>query len=287
MRALAEFVMRGRTQALWVSVLTASTLMFAWISAAVIALVTLRHGAAEGSKVLGWAALPASILLVVVGDSGPLSMILGTAALAAALRSTQSWSWVLTGASAVGLLTGLGLMLFGSAYLGELAQVFTDFIGQLNSQMSDGESAVQLQAPGVSTIAGMLGLANALTCVLCLLLARYWQALLYNPGGFREEFHGIRLGRQLATVLMLCVVGIMMLGVEYRPWAVLFAIPLTFAGLGFVHARTARRGLGYGWLSLFYVFWLLLDPVKLIVIVVAVLDSWLDFRGRWPQEPGR
>jgi hypothetical protein len=67
---------------------------------------------------------------------------------------------------------------------------------------------------------------------------------------------------------------------------VLFAVPLSVAGLGFVHARAAHRKLGFGWLGVFYVLWLLLDPVKLIVIGVAVADSWFDFRSRW-QQPNR
>ena len=41
----------------------------------------------------------------------------------------------------------------------------------------------------------------------------------------------------------------------------LFAVPLSVAGLGFIHARAAHRKLGAGWLSVFYLLWLLLDPV--------------------------
>ncbi len=42
MKVVAEYVMRGRNQAVLVSVLGASSLMFSWISAAVLALVTLQ-----------------------------------------------------------------------------------------------------------------------------------------------------------------------------------------------------------------------------------------------------
>ena len=138
-----------------------------------------------------------------------------------------------------------------------------------------------LTPPGAVTIAGLLGLVNAITCVLCLLLARWWQALLYNPGGFREEFHGLRLSPALGSTLAVLILAISTLGLEYRPWAVLFAVPLTFAGLGLVHARAAYRGQGLGYLVLFYLLWVMLDPVKLIVIGFAVADSWIDFRSRW------
>ena len=46
MRGLAEFTMRGRWQALGIAVLGAGSLLFGWISAAAIALVTLRKGTA-------------------------------------------------------------------------------------------------------------------------------------------------------------------------------------------------------------------------------------------------
>ncbi len=75
MRAVAEYVMRGRNQALWVSVIGASTLMFSWLSAAVLALVTLRRGPGDGVYILAWAVLPAGFLLAVFGEMGPLGMI--------------------------------------------------------------------------------------------------------------------------------------------------------------------------------------------------------------------
>ena len=49
MHGLANFVMRGRWQALLVTVAGAGSLMFCWISAAVVALVTLRKGAGAGA----------------------------------------------------------------------------------------------------------------------------------------------------------------------------------------------------------------------------------------------
>ena len=75
------------------------------------------------------------------------------------------------------------------------------------------------------------------------------------------------------------------LGLEYRTWAMMFFIPLSFAGLALVHARAASRGGGSGWLSVFYVAWVLFDPVKLVVVMFAIADSWFDFRQRWGAPP--
>lgn len=288
MRAVAEYVMRGRSQALWVSVLGASTWMFAWLSAAVLALVTLRRGATEGGYLLAWAILPAGFLLATFGDAGPLGLILGTTALALVLRATVSWPLALCAGSLVGVITGLMLLWAGANYLQQLAGFFAELFASFQSQLErQGGEAITLTPPGVVTIAGLLGLMNTVSSISCLLLARWWQATLYNPGGFREEFHALRLSPRISGLLVVLMVMIGTVGLEYRPWAVLFAVPLCIAGLGLVHARAAQRGQGGFYLTLFYLLWIFLEPVKVIVMGLAALDSWFDFRSRWRGKSGQ
>jgi hypothetical protein len=130
-----------------------------------------------------------------------------------------------------------------------------------------------------------MGAGNAAVSVLCLLLGRYWQAALYNPNGFGEEFRQLRFTPVVAGVLALIAVGVASLGVEYRTWAVVAVMPLNFAGLALVHARVKARGQGAGWITGFYLAWLLFDPVKMVVVFAAIADSWFDFRQRWQQPP--
>ena len=73
MRALAEFIMRGRTQAVAVSVLAVGTVFFAWIGAAAVALVTLRKGSTQGVYLLAWTLLPAAVIALQGSDLGPLT----------------------------------------------------------------------------------------------------------------------------------------------------------------------------------------------------------------------
>ena len=103
--------------------------------------------------------------------------------------------------------------------------------------------------------------------------------------GFGEEFRQLRFSPAVAGVLALIAVGVASLGVEYRTWAVIAVMPLNFAGLALVHARVKARGQGTGWLTGFYLAWLLFDPVKMIVVFGAIADSWFDFRQRWQQPP--
>ncbi len=281
MTGLARFVMRGRFQALLVAVAGAGSLLFCWISAAVVALVTLRKGPAAGGWLLAWALLPALAVAYAYGDGGPLSLLVGTAALAMVLRTTVNLPLALLGSVAVGAVTGLSLLALAGGYLEQVVAVFGDFLASLEQQMSSEGQAVTLQAPTVTQVAGMLGAGTAMSAVLCLLLARYWQAALYNPGGFGAEFRALRYPPQVSIALLVAALALAGLEVEYRTWAVIGAIPLTFAGLALVHAHFARRGRGRGWIAAFYVGWILFDPVKLVVVAAAVIDSFADFRRRW------
>ncbi|MBE9538239.1 MAG: hypothetical protein IMF06_04105 [Proteobacteria bacterium] len=285
MIGLANYVMRGRLPALLVTVAGASSMMFCWVSAAVIALVTLRKGVGDGAWLLMWALLPAGLLLFYVGDSGPVAMLVGAMFLALVLRTTVSLSAAILASVAVGVVTGLAMLAFGSQLLDQLVVFFAEFLGNLEQQLSQGNAeAVVLNHPTALQVAGMLGAVSAVSSVMCLLLARYWQAALYNPGGFGEEFRAMLLSPAVTVALVLPALGIFALGVEYQTWAMILMVPLTFAGLALVHARAKQRGRGTGWLTGFYLAWLILDPVKLVVVVAAIADSWIGFRQRWAKQ---
>ena len=134
--------------------------------------------------------------------------------------------------------------------------------------------------PGTAVIAGLLGLSNAFTVVMCLLLARWWQSMLYNPGGFKLEFHQLRMPPTLTILLVVAGLLVSAIGGDYRLWALIMIVPLGFAGLGLVHGLVEAKGKGSNILVLFYIALFLLHPLKIILIVAAVLDSWLDFRAR-------
>jgi hypothetical protein len=284
-KGLAEFVMRGRFQALLVTVVGAGSLMFCWISAAVVALVTLRSGARAGISLLMWALLPAGTLLYAYGDSGPLSLLVGTTVLAVILRSSVNLPLAVLASVAVGGLTGLGMVAFGGTQLELIAGYFGELLATLEQQLAQGDQPVVLPRPDTVQIAGMMGAGTAMTSVICLLLARYWQAALYNPGGFGGEFKALYYPATVSMSLAVGAIALSSLGLQYRTWAMICVLPLTFVGLALVHARAEWRGQGRGWLTGFYIAWLIFDPVKLLVVFAAIADSWFDFRQRWAGKP--
>ena len=202
MKGLAEFVMRGRLQALLVTVAGAGSLLFCWISAAALALVTLRKGAGSGAWLFMWALLPAGTLLYAFGDSGPLALLVGTMALALVLRATVNLPLAVLAGVGVGVATGLVMLAFSGEYLDQMVTYFGEFLSSLEQQLSKGGQPVELPRPGATQIAGMLGAGTAMMSVLCLLLARYWQAALYNPGGFGAEFRALYYPATVSSALV-------------------------------------------------------------------------------------
>ena len=278
--------MRGRFHALGVTLACAGSVMFCWISAAVLALVTLRKGAGPGTWLMAWALLPSGALLYVYGDSGPLALLLGTLVLALVLRATVNLPLAILASVPVGAVTGFALVTLGGEFLDQVVAAFGQFLGVLEQQLSQGGEQVVLARPDTMQVAGMLGAGTAASSVMCLLLARYWQAALYNPGGFGQEFKALRYTPVQAAALALGALVLVGMGPEYRTWAMICVIPLALAGLALVHARAAWRGQGKGWLTGFYLAWVIFDPVKLLVVLAAIADSWFNFRQRWAGKAG-
>lgn len=279
MRALAEFVMRGRAQAALVAVIGIGSMFLAWLGAAVVALVLLRKGSGPGSFVLLWAMLPGFLVAVLQQDIGPLAVLLVAALIAWVLRRSHSWSAALVAAAGAGLVLSALLLLTAPAYLAQLAEVLRQIVQDATQGLPE---AGTVQAPGVVAIAGILGLSAAATAVLCLLLARWWQAQLYNPGGFRQEFHRLRIPPPLTMLSIVAGVALSSAGSGWTVWAMTAGLPLIFAGFALVHGVVGQRKLSTGWLIAMYCLWLLSDWIKALLLLLAVADSWMNFRGREP-----
>lgn len=286
MRGLASFAMGGRYRALLVAVASSGSILFSWIGAAVVALVMLRKGSREGLWLLLWASLPGVVLTKVTGDSSALALMLGAAGLGLVLRETVSLTLTTLAAAFVALATGILLLMFGQALLAELVEVFSAFFEALEKQAEEaGGETLQLAPPTALQLAGMMGAANGALSFLCLALARYWQAALYNPGGFGTEFRALRLPPLVVGTLAVAALGLALLGLSYRSWAVALLLPLTISGFALLHARAFERGQGSFWLGGIYVAWLVFDAAKLALVGLTIGDALIDFRSRW-QGPG-
>ena len=282
MQGLARFAMSGRYRALLLAVASSGSLLFAWIGAAVVALVTLRKGSKEGLWLVLWASLPALIVTQISGDSSALVMLLGTAVLALVLRSSVSLALTAVAAAAVAVATGLGLLAFGQQLLAELAGLFAQFFAALEKQtLEAGGQSLGLQPPTLAQLAGMMGTANGALSFLCLALARYWQAALYNPGGFGIEFRALKLPVTLVWGLGVAALALALAGLAFRSWGAAMLLPLTIAGFALLHARARFRRQSSFWLGGIYAAWMVFDAAKLGLVGLVLVDTLINFRDRW------
>jgi len=280
--------MRGRREALLVAVVASVVPMFFWVGSAAVGLFTLRRGGTEGGFVALWALLPC-LVLARFGEVVPAAAMIGIWLVAMVLRATRSWALTLLAASAIGLVFGLGLLGAGGAYLEAVRTIAEGFIAEVGKRSGDPAVAAQLQAPDTQQIASIFGFMLALTLVGCTVLARWWQSALFNPGGFREEFHAIRFGSVPGLALVGAGASLYLQGPAMQIWAQIVMLPLLVAGIGLVHALVARRRVG-GMLGLLYAALLLAPPVKYVVMGLAAVDAVANLRrllGVAPPPPGK
>ena len=246
--------------------------------AAIAALVTLRKGMAPAMPVIVAAAVPAGWWWT-QGDPIPLATTLLALLMAIVLRSRMRWGEALI----LGSLAGAAMIQLGvflpkadtALMLEQLRQSSSEVAAMLDELAAQGLDASRLAE---LVISGVTGLVVMLAAVACLALARSWQAGLYNPGGFREEFHALRLTpRELILLVVLVIAGTLLglPGIGMLAW-----IPLLMAGIGLTHGVVGRKGMNGLWLVAFYLLLITTWPMILIVLVVALIDTFADFRGR-------
>jgi hypothetical protein len=133
----------------------------------------------------------------------------------------------------------------------------------------------------------MLAAGVFLQLIFSLLMARWWQSLVYNPGGFRTEFHDLRLHRLLG-VLGVPALVLMLVSGDVPPLlgylSVLLLAILFIQGLAVMHGILGMAGAGVIWLVGLYLMLVLVPPPAVTVLAtLGLLDIWIDFRSRYAQ----
>ena len=280
MRGLAEFIMRGRWQALAVAVLGSVLVFAAPISAAAIALVTMAQGTRDGSWVALWSLLPALLLGWVSGDYGTGFLLLSVFVGAMVLAQTLSLSLALLAIVPVSAIGGVLLLTLNSAFLEAMLSMLDTWIAALQAQSPESGESLNAFRPTVTQVAGLMATGNALMASLSLLLGRYWQAALFKPGAFGEEFRAFKLPSVLTALLALAAMLGALNGSEAAAWSALAGIPVTLAGFALFHHIAKRQQLGGTFLTVGYVLWIIVDGLKVGVLLAVLLDAFLDLGRR-------
>lgn len=298
MKGLASFVLRGHSQSILVVVGTAVLAMLfpplSIISGAALGLVTLRNGARYGLQIMLGATLFVGALAyfslgnVYSGLSFLALLWLPLWGLTIILREMRSLSLVHI------IAGGLGVIGVVVAYLSlgdvtlwwrELLLAIFEPAMQSGGPLADRAAVETILAEIAQVMTGIVAAAIVINALLCLYLARAWQAILFNPGGFGSEFHELRLGRGAAIgSLVIIVVSLLPLGtVTQLADEVLIVILALYVlqGLALAHAIIAKRKMHMAWLvGVYLLVFFIMPQLVALIAVIGLIDSWLDFRHR-------
>lgn len=274
---LAQWIMSGRFNALAAAAMLGLLTPLAWTSVSVVALVALRRSVIDAF----WPLVGALIVALAVhwnsGDVSQVGAVLAGLAGALVLANSRSLAMALVTISLVASLYMALLLQWLPERFDELAKLVAPFFDELR-QASPQPLMAQVEPRNI-VVEGM-GLVTALSAQVALLLARWVQARLYNPGGFRAEFHDLRMPRPATMALVLAMLITQWFSAAEVLLPVL-VLPLLFAGLGLAHGLVGLRAGKRTPLVFFYLTLVLLaGPAFMVLIAAAIMDSFIDFRKR-------
>ena len=281
-RLFGQEVLRSRRHATTYALLFCCLPFLSWVASVILGLVTLLNGAKEGALL----AIVISLPITVIACFKPVPLIVLAMAisghvivwvLSIVLCRTQSWSRVLSVATCLGVVAVLVLHLFYPdltvIWVQKLKEEWAFLEQQANVEVPLLNVGIVAQyATGLQLCALMMG------SLLNLLLARGWQATIYNPGGLSKELQSFSLEKLTAVGCILCAAAGFGLGLAgFKDGSAVIALPCFLVGLNIVHRELVQKSIAI--LVLFYValIWFFITIASLLVLV-GLLDSFINLR---------
>ena len=273
---LASFIMRGRVHASAVAALGNALPL---ITPATIGLVALRKGFSEGGLICLWGLLPV-FLTYLYSDSNQFFVLLtacnflNVLLVCGILRYRGDWEMTLVSLVIISvILMGSLLLIFQQDFevlVQRLIEVFEEASRQTNIESLKIEK---------SSIAVFTTWTIVLNTFLGVTIARWWQSIIFNPGGFKKEFQGIRLNRKLLILISSILILSSAIFNQYSNWAYLSIFPLVVGGLSLFHWLVNEKNLGKVPIIFTYVFMVLFTPfVILILALLGTVDCFYNVR---------
>jgi len=301
MKALAAYIVSGR----WQAALIATTCgvmsfmlpllggMLNYLAAAVVGLVTLHVGMVPGLQVLLIATAVTVLFYQLMGVQAIVGLVmvlllwLPSWMAAAVLLQTRNLGQALRAA----MLFGVCLLLVVFLAYGDPATWWLQQLQLVESTLEEAGVSLpprladpELQQQVAALLTGMVVASLVIGVISSLLLARWWQSLLVHPGGFREEFYGLRLGYAAGLVTLAVMVTARLtqgtLSDFSAQLAMVLLVPFLLVGLAIIHSLLRQYRRGTGWLVLVYVLLAVFPQATLLLAAGGLMDTWIDFRRR-------
>ena len=290
MNFLAAYIMRGRMQAMIVasSLALLSLIMppVSVVSSATVALVTLRRGAFEGLYVLACSSVAAGLLGFLAIGNYQFALLyvmvlwLPVWLISIVLREGRHLSLAVEIAILIGVLGVIGFYLFTS----EPAAMWKAVL----SQMVPADAPVVDIQRTIDTLAhymtGIVAAGSVFGLLFGLFLGRWWQANLYNPGGFKQEFLALdtkpRLSIGSVAVVAIALASPGMISEIAWNVSILLFVLYTVTGTAVLHTVFAGKKLGRYMVPMLYITLFLIPHAMLLVALVGLSDPWLNLRNK-------
>ncbi|STX29166.1 membrane protein [Legionella beliardensis] len=289
LRKQGQYLLANELYAFLVAAVLALTPITMWLSLAVVALVTLRHGSVSGLKVFACGLVVAYVAYQFTAPASHvfsidfITFIVGFSA-AIALRITANWRIVIFGILIAALLSiGLIHMLLPNyAYeqytllLNSLKEIDSNYVMAqlLESQQRANPTLI------LNSLLGIRVLSIVFSALSSLMLARGIQSALFYPGGFRKEMLAFRASRAGVLLLVIAAFGVY----QNNPIAIsclpLLVVYLMSAGISLLFNMMARKK------DLVIIFLIVVPLIIVPYIMLPVyvffgsLDSLFDLRLR-------
>ncbi|QSA98660.1 DUF2232 domain-containing protein [Methylococcus sp. EFPC2] len=129
---------------------------------------------------------------------------------------------------------------------------------------------------------GLIALLLGVVAYAAVLLGRWWQSLLYNPGGFGAEFRRLRLPKGALPLTALILLASSQIDTTLLDDLFIASLLMYFfAGLAVIHAIAHKRRLKNAWLSPLYLALAVLPQFAVVgVAFLGALDLFAHFRGK-------
>jgi len=289
MRALGTFILGGRLQAIGAtSLLSIISLLIpplSYIFSGVpVSLVTLRRGSVYGLHVILGSLIavmlfalfakiePHIATMFAIGIWGPIWLCANT------LRMSESQGRLVLIAGIIGIVyvTLTHVMIDDvTAWWQNWLDIWVE--QSLPAGQSDQyKDALKMTAPLLNA---MVAAGIVTNVILTTMIARWWQASLYNPGGFKKEFYELRLPKELLLGVLLGL-GIFLLD-EAKPGTavldilVLLVFLYLFQGLATIHRAVAVNSVPKVWLVILYLMLFIIPQAMLFVACIGMVDSFV------------
>jgi hypothetical protein len=260
------------------------------VSSAAVALVTLRRGGYEGLYVLIASYALAAIHGLVIFGSFQFALLYGPLIwlIAMILREVKQLSIAVE----ITVMFGVAGIVIFFIFVNDPAAMWGSILTQMTQPVlenSDVDFPVEKIKQNIQFFShfmtGGVAAGSVYGLLFGLFLARWWQSVLYNPGGFREEYLSLKVRPKLAIAsIVIAAIAWLMSGVLSEIcWniTILFVVLYTIVGTAILHIAFSTMKTRFFMVPFLYLTLVFVPHMTIVVVIVGIIDTWLDLRSKF------